>query len=107
VVVHIRRTTPSNLIKTAIPQATGWVQARGEWWYDNARFGLGFNEHLLDHYAYHGVVGAHAMYLPRCGLTDSELPPRLPDADTADTVIQRGGRPNPVRQLLNRLLHRE
>src|SRR6185369_6508528 len=73
---------------------------RGEWWYDNARFGLGFNEHLLDHYAYHGVVGAHAMYLPRCGLTDSELPPRLPDADTADTVIQRGGRPNPVRQLL-------
>jgi len=46
------------------------------------------------------------MYLPRCGLKDSELPPRLPDADTADTVIQRGGRPNPVKQLLSRLLHR-
>ncbi len=77
----------------------------GDWWYENARFGVGFSDHLLDHYVFSGVVGAHAIYLPRCGLSPDQFPKPLADLAGDDTVINRGGRPNAVKVMLGKLLH--
>jgi hypothetical protein len=76
-------------------------------WYDDIRFGPGFKQHLLANYAYRGVAGAHAIYLPRAA--DGAAPGLRVQADPegeADTVLNRGGRPNAVRRFLQRLLGR-
>jgi hypothetical protein len=77
----------------------------GDWWYQKARFGLGFTEHLLANYAYRGVVGAHALYLPQCGVPERERAVVHESAAEEDTVLARGGKPNALKVKLTSWLH--
>jgi hypothetical protein len=64
------------------------------------RFGPGFQEHLLQHYAISHVTGAHAFYLPRCGKPDAPPPPA---GSLAETMGDRWTRSGLVRSFLQKL----
>ncbi|HEX2674530.1 MAG TPA: hypothetical protein VHM25_26825 [Polyangiaceae bacterium] len=78
---------------------------RGDWWYRKARFGVGFTEHLLANYSYRGVVGAHAIYLPQCGVPERDRVAVSEPAGELDTVLARGGKPNALKATLTNWLH--
>jgi hypothetical protein len=79
----------------------GKAETAGPVWYDSIRFGPGFADHLLSHYYFDKVAGAHAIYLPRCGLASV---PQASGPDDTDTVLNRGGAPSRVRLLLRSIL---
>ena len=72
---------------------------RSPWWYDQSQFGPGFREHLLTSYGFSRVVGAHAMYLPRCAAT--ALP--LAAGPEGETVLERMERPNMLHVIVERV----
>jgi hypothetical protein len=74
-----------------------------EYWYGHEAFGAPFREHLLASYAFDRTVGGHAIYLPNCG-KPRPAPNELAVRGGEDTVLQRGGEPNRLRVLLNRIL---
>ncbi len=77
----------------------GRIDRTGKW-YDVAAFGPGFREHLSHSYAFEGVAGGHAFYLPRCGGRPAGHPSR-PLGD-GETIADRSGRPSRLRALLAR-----
>lgn len=77
----------------------------GDWWYRKARFGVGFTEHLLANYAYRGVVGAHALYLPQCGVPVRDRVAFVEPTTEPETVLARGGKPNALKATLTNWLH--
>ncbi len=76
----------------------------GDWWYRKARFGIGFTEHLLANYAYRGVVGAHAIYVPQCGVPERDRVAFSEPAGEPETVLTRGGKPNALKTTLTHWL---
>jgi hypothetical protein len=71
-------------------------------WYTHAAFGAGFTEHLSASYSFAGIVGAHAVYLPRCessAVSTLSLPPG--SAVETETVMDRGGQPSRLRVLVD------
>jgi hypothetical protein len=74
---------------------------RAPWWYEGSQFGPGFEQHLLAHYAFHGVFGSHAFYVPRCGAAAATVQ----DVTTAQepTILERGVRQSAIREFLSRL----
>jgi hypothetical protein len=66
-------------------------------WYNLAQFGPGFKERLQATYVSKGVIGAHVIYVPRCGQPDAPPSRPLPDGET---LMERGHKPNPIKRLL-------
>jgi hypothetical protein len=76
-------------------------------WYTHTAFGTGFAEHLSASYSFAGIVGAHAVYLPRCA-SSAVATLSLPSGSAVETetVMDRGGKPNRIRVLVNWLRSR-
>jgi hypothetical protein len=70
-------------------------------WFDTVEFGPGFRDHILSHYAFTGVVGAHAFYAPRCDGSPQPQVGREP-VDT-ETVTDRGKRASGLGAFLQRI----
>jgi hypothetical protein len=70
-------------------------------WYDTTQFGPGFREHMLSHYGFAGVAGAHAIYTPRCGSSPEANGAR--ELADSETVMDRGGKPSLFTLWLHRL----
>jgi hypothetical protein len=61
-----------------------------EYWYDVGQFGPGFREHVSAAYTFAGIVGAHAIYLPRCGDATSMLNEPARQSTETETINDRG-----------------
>jgi hypothetical protein len=73
---------------------------KSEFWYETMQFGPGFKKHLLATYAFAGVVGGHAIYLPMC---TPSTPAGLPAPRDSETILDRMQKPSLLHRLLDRV----
>lgn len=75
-----------------------------EAWYTQSHFGPGFAEHLSAAYSFAGIVGAHAIYLPRCTGSGAQALRPAPGSEVeTETITDRGSRPSRITTLVRRL----